>query len=31
VFDLDDDWRHRCEVQSADVDPEEDGRIGEYA
>ncbi len=24
VFDLGDDWRHRCEVQAADVDPEEE-------
>lgn len=24
VFDLGDDWRHRCEVQSTDVDPEEE-------
>jgi hypothetical protein len=24
VFDLGDDWRHRCEVQSIDVDPEEE-------
>lgn len=23
VFDLGDDWRHRCEVQSVDVDPAE--------
>jgi len=24
VFDLGDDWRHRCEVQSVDADPEEE-------
>lgn len=24
VFDIGDDWRHRCEVQSTDVDPEEE-------
>ena len=24
VFDLGDDWRHRCELRSADVDPEEE-------
>jgi len=24
VFDLGDDWRHRCEVQAVDVDPEEE-------
>ena len=24
VFDLGDDWRHRCDVQSLDVDPEEE-------
>jgi hypothetical protein len=24
VFDLGDDWRHRCEVQAIDVDPEEE-------
>jgi hypothetical protein len=24
VFDLGDDWRHRCEVQATDVDPEEE-------
>jgi hypothetical protein len=24
VFDLGDDWRHRCVVQSVDVDPEEE-------
>lgn len=23
VFDLGDDWRHRCEIQSVDVDPAE--------
>jgi hypothetical protein len=24
VFDLGDDWRHACEVQGTDVDPEEE-------
>ena len=24
VFDLGDDWRHRCEVQSIDADPAEE-------
>ena len=24
VFDLGDDWRHRCEVQAIDVDPDEE-------
>ena len=24
VFDLGDDWRHRCEVQSVDADPEQE-------